>query len=323
MWPFWLLGRISIVNRLIPGGAIHEIGKNTASDRDMHNLMDRFSPHLEFTSDEEARGEAGLRAMGIPDGAPFVCLSVRDSAYLDATYPGIDWSYHNYRDCDIENFVLTAEELASRGYFVIRMGAKVRKALSSLQPRVIDYATNGMRSDFMDVYLGAKCQFCISSTGGFDGIPLIFGSPIVYVNQVALVSNYFFRSQVLSIVKHLYCVQEKRELALSEIFSHGVGFRADYEAEGVRLIENTQEEIRDVVVEMVERLNGTWQPCEEDEVLQRKFWEIFPTDARGVDGKPLHAKVRARFGAAFLRNNPDWLQEPSHVRFPDPHIDEK
>src|SRR3990167_4325024 len=33
VWPSWILSPISIVNRLIPGGAVHEIGDNSKHDR--------------------------------------------------------------------------------------------------------------------------------------------------------------------------------------------------------------------------------------------------------------------------------------------------
>ena len=311
VWPAWILSPISRVNGLIPGGAIHEVGNNTQHDRDVHNLLDRFPPHLKFTSEEETRGEAGLRVMGIPTGTPFVCLIVRDSAYLDA-HQTKDWSYHNYRDCNIQNFVLAAEELADRGCFVLRMGVKAHDAIKSDHPRVIDYATNGMRSDFMDVYLGAKCAFCISTGTGFDAVPLIFRRPIVCVNDVPLGYLRTFSAQFINITRNHFVAQKDRELTLREIFTHGVGFclhTSDYESKGIRLIENTPQEIRDVVIEMIERLNGTWQTYEEDEALQRRFWEIFPTDA--VDprrGRPLHGEIRARFGTVFLRNNRRWLE---------------
>jgi len=46
IWPAWILARINRVNLLIPGGRSHEIGNNTQHDRDVHNLLDRFPPHL-------------------------------------------------------------------------------------------------------------------------------------------------------------------------------------------------------------------------------------------------------------------------------------
>ena len=308
IWPDWLLAPINRINRLIPGGKSHVIGQNTQTALDVHNLLDRFPPHLQFTIEEEVHGEVGLREMGIPIGMPFVCLNVRDSAYLS----GPSWAYHNYRDSDIKNYLLAAEALAERGYFVIRMGAKVHASINSTHPKVIDYATNGMRSDFMDIFLGAKCAFCISTGTGWDGVPEMFRRPIVYVNMLPLGCLHTFRAEFLSITKRHVWRTTQKTLSLREIFSCGVGFcgrTSEYESKGVDLIENTSKEISDVVTEMEERLAGTWRAQPEDEALQRRFWEIFPTDAvDACEGKPLHGNIRSRFGAAYLRNYSDWLQ---------------
>lgn len=312
VWPSWLLARISRVNKLIPGGAIHEIGNNTQSDRDVHNLLDRFPPHLEFTPEEEARGNADLRAMGIPQGAQFVCLIARDSGYLDTHQPA-DWSYHNYRDSNIQNYLLAAEELAERGYFVIRMGAKVNEAMATTHRKIIDYAANGMRSDFMDIYLGFKCTFCISTTVGWGCLPTYgFRRPTLNIDVVPIGYLPSFSNKFILTTKRHILSSHNRELTLKEIFNHGVGFcmnTSDYDSAGVELVENTPEENRDVVLEMAERLNGTWEPHPDDEALQGRFWEIFPTNAvDAYQGKSLHGEIRARFGAAFLRNNREWLQ---------------
>ena len=127
IWPTWIMAPIIRVNRMIPGGGDCEIGNNTQGDLDVYNLLDRFPPHLKFTPGEEARGEACLRVLGVSHGARFVCLMVRDSAYMDVHKPGVDWGYHSYRDSNIRNFISAAEALAVRGYFVLRMGAKVRR----------------------------------------------------------------------------------------------------------------------------------------------------------------------------------------------------
>ncbi len=311
VWPAWILAPIARINRMVPSGAVHEIGNNTQSDRDVHNLLDKFSPHLEFTAKEDAKGQANLQLMGIPLGAPFVCLAVRDSAYLKHHYGG-DCSYHNYRDSDVQNYVLAAEALADRGYYVIRMGVKVHEAINSAHPKIIDYATNGMRNDFMDIYLGAKCAFCISVGTGFDAVPLIFRRPIAYVNMVPIGYLSTYVNQFVGILKHHFSIKSNKNLSLRDILINGVGFcmaTSDYESKGILLIENTPEEIRDLVIEMDERLNKAWQPHEDDDSLQQRFWELFPTDAHDAyRGLPLHGEIRGRFGASFLRNNRWWLQ---------------
>lgn len=62
---------------------------------------------------------------------------------------------------------------------------------------------------------------------------------------------------------------------------------------GIEVISNTAEEITDLVVEMDERLKGTWQPIDEDEILQARFESI--NESAGVR--------MPRIGAKFLRQN--------------------
>jgi len=319
IWPASFLAPIRRINKYIPGWECHEIGTNTFEDRDVHNLQDRYSPHLKFTLEEESLGQAGLVDIGIPLGAKFICINVRDSAYLDAHQPirvlannPSVWSYHNYRDSDVQSYVLAVEELAERGYYVIRMGAKVKEKLLSTNPRVIDYACSGKRSDFMDIYLCAKCWFMISTGDGLVGVPRAFLRPVVSVNLMPVGYFLSYHSNLVGITKHHYSTRLSRNLSLSEIFKHGVGFslfNAEFIANDVQIVDNTPEEIRDAVIEMVERLNGTWQIHGDDEELQNLFWKLFPISA--VDAycaKPLHGIHRARFGAVFLRNNRNWIR---------------
>ena len=63
---------------------------------------------------------------GIPINSKIVLIIVRDSKYLEKEFKYADFSYHSYRDCNIENFKLVAEYLTTKGYFVIRMGTEVK-----------------------------------------------------------------------------------------------------------------------------------------------------------------------------------------------------
>ena len=312
IYPLWIVAPIIRINRLLRNGHYYEVGQNTQEALDVHNLLDRFPTHLNFTFEEETRGEEALQEMGLPKGAQFVCLNVRDSAYLTTHFPGTDFSYHNYRDSDIDNYLLAAMQLTENGYFVIRMGAKVNKAINSTNPKIIDYATNGMRNDFMDIYLGAKCEFCISTGTGWDAVPEMLRRPIVYVNMVPLGYIHTFSDKFLSITKRHLCKSSQDSLTLSEIFSRGVGFStsaAEFESNGIDLIENTPEEIRDVVMEMAQRIEGNWSELPNDEALQKMFWKIFLHGASGPAGKASHGDIKSRFGATYLRNNRDFLEK--------------
>ena len=299
-----LLGLVDIINNVIPGGELHRIGVNTKSDRDVHNLLEKFPPHLSFLPDEEKQGQMGLRSLGIPEGKPFICLAIRDNAYLNNQTPHLDWSRHDYRDCDIQNYILAAKKLAEKGYYVVRIGAVVNEAMKVDHPLIIDYATNGMRSDFMDIYLGAKCTFCISSTMGFDAIPVMFRRPVVYVDNSQL--NYIRTENPdsITIVKKYWKRDEGRFMTFKEIVESGTGtlwLSSEYEALGIDLVESTPEEIAAVVLEMEERLRGSWKSTKEDERLQQSFWEMFPKS-------DYHGEMYSRVGTEFLRQHRDWLE---------------
>ena len=92
-------------------------------------------------------------------------------------------------------------------------------------------------------------------------------------------------------------------MTFTEIFKSGAGkllHTEQYEKLQIELIENTPEEIADATLEMHERLNGTWETNEEDEELQKRFWEMLPKSE-------LHGEFRARIGTEFLRQNQELL----------------
>ena len=215
-----------------------------------------------------------LSKFGLKNNDKFICLAVRDRAYqlkkMSTRYR--DWKYHDFRHIDIDQFVLAAEELTKRGYYVFRMGVVVEKPFKSKNPKIIDYANSNLRSDFMDIYLGAKCTFCLTNGTGLDAIPSIFRRPIAYANFVPVEYFSTFSNRILGIFKHHFSIKSDRNLSLREIFMNTPLLTAsNYESKDILLIENTPEEIRDVAIEMHERINGTWQLHDDDELLQQKF----------------------------------------------------
>ncbi len=295
--PFTNLVQVIIrVNRLLPGASLHEVEIREITDRD--GLRRRFPAQLKFKAKEEEFARRQMRRIGIPEGSSFVCFHVRDEAYLNKLMPEVNWSYHNYRDASVGNYTLAAEELAKRGYYVVRMGAVVKESLNTENPRIIDYATK-YRSDFMDIYLSAKCKFFIGSNAGIDEMPKLFRRPVLYVNFLPLDSAAVLNSANLFIPKKLYSNKLGRLLNFKEILESGAGklaYSEEYEREGIIPVENAPEEIASAAIEMEERLKGKWQPAQEDEELQHRFWSLFkPGDLR--------VKITCRIGAMFLRQN--------------------
>lgn len=296
IWPSDLSFLIDLINSRLPDGKLYTITMKRG-DRDVNNLYELVPPHLSFTLDEEEFGRRKLESMGILPGSLFICFVGRDLNYLKSIFPNFDTSYHDYRTTDVKNYLLAAEELTNRGYYAIRMGSVVAESLVINNPNIIDYATNGQRNDFMDIYLGAKCHFFISIGTGIDAIPEIFRKPVLYVNYADVEYVPSWDKNNLIIFKKFWLEKEQRFMSFNKIIKSGAGrlhHTSQYVDMGITLIENTPEEIREVTIEMEERLKGTWVTTEEDEDLQRRFWRHFMQSE-------LHGKIYSRIGAAFLR----------------------
>ena len=267
--------------------------------RDIYNLFERVPAHLSFTRREEARGEAELCAMGIPKGAKWVCLIVRDAAYLRDKG---NFAYHDFRDSDINAYRLAAFKLAQRGYYVVRMGAAVEKPFRVAHHRVIDYANEG-RSEFMDIYLGAKCEFCLSNATGFDAIPMVFRRPICFVNVAPVEYLQTYLKDSIAVWKHHFRAGQR--MTFAEIIESGAGrvlTSQAFKAGGIELEDNTPDEIADAAQEMADRVEGMRSTVERSTVEQSSFWSAFPRSISTTTGMPLHGEIRMRVGREFFNN---------------------
>jgi len=260
-------------------------------------------PNLSFTVAEEAHGEKELQKLGIPPDGSFICFHNRDLAFLNEVKKDFDWQYHDFRDSSIQNYLYAAEEMTKRGYFAVRLGAKVREMVETTNAKVIDYACNGMRTDFLDIYLSAKCRFVICSDTGMSFPAEVFKRPLVYVNWSPNPLRLpVYVAHGLVIFKKVYSKRENRYLRFSEVMNLNIGGVDTNEILSklnLELIENTPEEILAATIEMDERLNRTWETTKEDEELQQRFWALFgPDKLKSPD---------LRIGAEYLRQNKDLL----------------
>ncbi len=289
------------VNRWFPGGR----GNRIPFDRiqaDVHGLLAQMPAHLSFTPAEQRQGEEAIRLLGIPEGAPFVCVMTRDAAYYASRvrYRGAPMTHRN---SDIRTYLPAMERLVERGYIAVRMGAEVGRPLETSNPRIIDYASIA-RSDFLDIFLCAHCHLYLGDGAGLRHVSIIFRRPLALVNYIPFEYTTTWSPRDLFIPKTFWLRSEGRVMTFREILVSGVG-RAlrdeKYERYGVEVINNTPEEITALALEAEARLTGTWQVAEEDEELQRRFWEIFRAHTTAFASAPW--RTHWRIGAEFLRQH--------------------
>jgi len=227
-------------------------------------------PLLTLSDFDFERGWRTLESLGVPKNAWFVCLHVRESGYHQSL-AGIK-ACHN---ADIDTYRLAIETIVKRGGWVVRLGDSSMTPLPSMDG-VIDYACSSLKSEWMDVFLCASGRFFLGSTSGLCYVPASFGVPCALTNWacMGLQSSY---GKDIFIPKLYWSEILGRYLTLEEAMSAPYGQVNNsrlLSALGVRLIDNAPEEIRDLAVEMLGRLDGTIDYTASDELLQEQFFEL-------------------------------------------------
>ena len=272
---------------------------------DPDGLLTEFAPLLKFTSEELNRSE--IARLNLNPGEKFVCLLVRDAAYYSISLGKPNAQL--LRNTDIQTYVQASEALAEMGYTVFRMGAIVKEPLVSKHPKVIDYATNGMRTDFLDIYLGAHCDFTISVGSGWDGVPTIFQRPIMFVNQPSIFSPSIFTLPVINYPKILEDRESGALLSLTQIIDRNIAHQSDtqgYKDAGVVHRDLSSEELVEAVTEMVQRFEGTFVETPGQKEMQAKLKHILSTHPK-LQPSPNYYPIRGQFASCFLSRYPNFL----------------
>ncbi len=252
-------------------------------------------PLLELPPDVATRGFALLQAAGVPRGAWFVALHVRD-----ITWKGLNAGMQAIRNADTAAYLPAIAEITGRGGYVVRMGDPDAPPMPALA-NVIDYCRSDMRSDWMDIFLIARSRFMLGSASGPSFVPPLYGVPAVLTNWWPPGMRPWHACDIF-IPKMLRRLADGRYLTLSETlqepFSHCHSPRYLREHEGVHVEDNDPELIRGAVAEMLSRLDGDAGPDADVAELQARADRIY--------------QLHGYFGAAglardFLRRHGDFV----------------
>ena len=293
---------------------------------DKLNLQDITSPFFKFSEEEIKKGNNFLKKIGLNEEDKFICLCIRDDSYLKKIYKNKDFSYHNYRNFNLENFYLVINTLNNLGFKVIRMGKFSDKTLKiNNKHMVIDYATMNIQDDMLDFFLFYKCFFCITTSTGMDAPARFFGKPML-INTIPFFYFTTNKSLAINFTKHIYSKKLKRNLKFSEFDNFFKNKKCDISSNKnfldneIELLENSPEEWRDYTLEFIKRLNKV--NIENDDAIQELFWNNFKSlfikniDNIGEQNNQkefilnnlLNKKIISKISTEFLKKNPEWLK---------------
>ena len=140
---------------------------------------------------------------------------------------------------------------------------------------MIDYAISETKLPLYDVNICADCLYAIGTNSGYSLVPSVFGKRSALTNWSPLgIPNWYPQDKFIP--KLVKDKNKKEFLSFHEMFSSIAGwsqFENDYKKLGIKLCDNTPDEILDIVCELHnEVVNGTTQ---EKTTLQSKFNDLF------------------------------------------------
>jgi putative glycosyltransferase (TIGR04372 family) len=219
---------------------------------------------LQLTTDDMTRGYEWLRRQGVPAGAWFATLHVRESN---------NWDHATGRNVALSDYFPAIGEIVARGGWVVRMGNPQMTPMPPM-PHVIDYAHSPDRADWLDVFLFGAAGVAICTQSGPAEVPPTFGVPTLLTNwqfgfrpghatDRVIFKRYSINGKVLSLEQSL--TQRFAFIETPGMF-----------VTGVKVVPNTPEEIRELVVEFLECEPGTEADTErlaQLDAMQRRVME--------------------------------------------------
>ncbi len=229
----------------------------------------QLPPLLSLSKSQQEGIGTITRRLGIPEGAWYVCLHVRERGFYEK------WSklYPSARDANIEDYYPAINAIVERGGWVIRMGDSSMKPLRPM-PGMVDYVHTGLKSEQADTLLAAGCRFMLGTNSGFTIIPASYGVPCALTNWAPVLLPNWYGCDLM-IPKLMRSKSSGQLLDFDTMFEEPLGViqnMLDF-PEDIELVSNTPDEIVDVTVEMIDRLDGR-SYTDADNLLQESYYEL-------------------------------------------------
>ena len=275
----------------------------------MHSNEVEFSLYdrvLYLSERDKRKGWDYLKSINIPNNKKIVCVFARDPVYLDSQdiFRDWDWSYHNYRNADIDTYVPTIKYLINLGYFVFRIGSIASKRVNYKNKYFLDYPFCDFQSDFMDIFLIDISEFLIGTTSGITDVATVFHTPFLGVNYAPFTesplgrNDRFIQKKMIDEFGNVVKYVDALKLGTDDVYIAN----SYYKRTKLKNMDNTEEEILEATVEMELFIKGKYKENKEDKMLfNQYFLNFWKSNTR--------AKVKTRPCTSWLKKNIDLYVE--------------
>ena len=231
-----------------------KINTDLSPNADIHRVLKDNEPLIKFDKKEIEAGEKFLEKNNINKSDKIICIHARSTKYRNEKFIGV-------RNSSIKNFEKSINFLTDMGYKVIRMGRSENDIILPNNNNFINYATSTDQSDFLDFYLISKSKFCVCASSGLLEIMVAMRKPILIHNCYPLINLIHFFGDYKKLVLPKKIVNKKTKKLQSFVKTFKKDFVnsntksiissiEDLEKNGIDLIENTDLEILNGVMEM-------------------------------------------------------------------------
>ena len=248
VFPSWLVSSLHSVGSFFPFLKLNEPKLSVTGSM---NGLDKTASHVSFKANEIEEGKKRLVEIGVNPDKPYVCLIVRDGGHYKSKGE-IESAGYEFLNFDINNFSGVAEVLIESGFQVIRMGSGSERPFTSKPDGVIDYALSRNRSEFLDVFIAATCEFAVSTQTGPDAVCMLFRRPVLYMD-ITSYCQFFFGSKIAT-WSPARLHKNGKILNLSEVVNSEIAWFKDpnsFSINGISQQKSSNNELRELVLSYI------------------------------------------------------------------------
>ena len=261
---------------------------------------------LKLTNDHYEKGKRILKKIGLSDDAWYITLHVRELGYRGETKYNTN---SKFRSTNPLNYLKSIKAVTEAGGWVFRMGNPEGNSTKlPTMPNVVDYAHSSIRSEFMDVFLGATCKFCIGTSSGYFCIPRYFSIPVILTNTPRS-GEYFPLTQKDFFLPRIFLnTKTKKYIKFDEFMAPPMSFSGSdeiYLKKGIKCIENQPDELESITKEMLERITKKSVNIDTDSNIQKEFKKVSEKIIYEKTGESL--KAFASVGKHFIERYSDLI----------------